>query len=137
MEKLARRQTRIPALHRLDQNRSNVGAIRPQPRQRIVAAVIKHDEILHSALWNAGGNWSRAGTEKHFVENPVISTAEDHDAVASGNRAADTQRRGNRLTACIAECDALQTEITSEPLREHTGERGSRPDFDSGIELPL
>ena len=137
MEKLARRQTRIPALHRLNQNRSNVGAIRPQPRQRIVAAVIEHDEILHRALRNSGRDRSRTWTEKHFVENPVIGTTEDDHAVASGDRAADAQRRSNRLAAGITKCDTLQTKVTPEPLREHTCERRCRPDFDSGIELPL
>ena len=134
-QELARLQLGTAALHRLDEDGGELGAVRPQDSSALGLAVVEHEDVVDHALRDARGDRHAqlpppARSDEDLVEDAVVGAGEHRDRVAAGHGAGDADRGGDGLGARVAERHALHPDHGRDAAGDLARERRLRADLD-------
>ena len=139
MQELARLQVGAAALNGFDQHGGQVVGVVTHPLQGIGLAVFEDDDVGGGVGHDAGGG--RHGTapgaqaHDHFVEDAVVGTGEDGDALAAGDGAGDAHGAHDGFGAGVAECGTIEAGHLADQFGDGAGQRVLRANLVAEVEL--
>ena len=142
VEELDGLERRVATLHRFDEHGGQIGPERLDRSQRLVGAVVEHDQLVGHAGGDAGGDRYRPALTvhghppgEHLVEQPVVVVGERDHLRPPGHGSRHSQRGEHGLRAGVAERDALGAGHRRDERRHLAGERRLGADLEPEGEL--
>ena len=139
VQELARLQVGATALNGFDQHGGQVVGVVTHPLQGIGLAVFEDDDVGGGVGHDAGGGrhgtTPGAQTHDHFVEDAVVGTGEDGDALAAGDGAGDAHGAHDGFGAGVAECGTVKAGHFADQFGDGAGQRVLRANLVAEVEL--
>ncbi len=135
---------RMPALHRLDQNRRDPVGVLTQNRQRLLGAVVQHHHVVDAMPGRTRHARARTqliaghmGTAEHFVEGAVVVAGEIHHGMPPGDGTGTAQCGHDRFRAGGGEGGTLVSGQAAQAFGHARGRGYLRAQFDTAVELGM